>query len=174
MIEHPLVGQVAVEVQHPLRQRTQGDIRLHQPPRFQVMLQQQAGRQVRLKGQRQLLGNPLGIDQGIVLRLLIQPRLDLPDDLQRIPADVADRLHPVDGVLDPVLRQIGEYVDHDIARLAEQAPVMQGFAVRTDDLTLLTEISLEEKLGGGQRQLRQQNGFDAHARQLISEHSTSR
>lgn len=167
MIEHPLVGQVAVEVQHPLRQRTQGDIRLHQPPRFQVMLQQQTGRQVRLKGQRQLLGNPLGIDQGIVLRLLIQPRLDLPDDLQRIPADVADRLHPV-------LRQIGEYVDHDIARLAEQAPVMQGFAVRTDDLTLLTEISLEEKLGGGQRQLRQQNGFDAHARQLTSEHSTSR
>ena len=141
MIEHPLVGQVAVEVQHPLRQRTQGDIRLHQPPRFQVMLQQQAGRQVRLKGQRQLLGNPLGIDQGIVLRLLIQPRLDLPDDLQRIPADVADRLHPVDGVLDPVL---------------------------------LTEISLEEKLGGDQRQLRQQNGFDAHARQLTSEHSTSR
>ena len=141
MIEHPLVGQVAVEVQHPLRQRTQGDIRLHQPPRFQVMLQQQAGRQVRLKGQRQLLGNPLGIDQGIVLRLLIQPRLDLPDDLQRIPADVADRLHPVDGVLDPVL---------------------------------LTEISLEEKLGGDQRQLRQQNGFDAHARQLTSEHSASR
>ena len=141
MIEHPLVGQVAVEVQHPLRQRTQGDIRLDQPPRFQVMLQQQAGRQVRLKGQRQLLGNPLGIDQGIVLRLLIQPRLDLPDDLQRIPADVADRLHPVDGVLDPVL---------------------------------LTEISLEEKLGGDQRQLRQQNGFDAHARQLTSEHSASR
>ena len=141
MIEHPLVGQVAVEVQHPLRQRTQGDIRLHQPPRFQVMLQQQAGRQVRLKSQRQLLGNPLGIDQGIVLRLLIQPRLDLPDDLQRIPADVADRLHPVDGVLDPVL---------------------------------LNEISLEEKLGGDQRQLRQQNGFDAHARQLTSEHSTSR
>ena len=121
-----------------------------------------------------MLGNPLRVDQGIVLRLLIQPRLDLPDDLQRIPADVADRLHPVDGVLDPVLRQIGEYVDHDIARLAEQAPVMQGFAARTDDLTLLTEISLEEKLGGGQRQLRQQNGFDAHARQLTSEHSTSR
>ncbi len=141
MIEHPLVGQVAVEVQHPLRQRTQGDIRLHQPPRFQVMLQQQTGRWVRLKSQRQLLGNPLGIDQGIVLRLLIQPRLDLPDDLQRIPADVADRLHPVDGVLDPVL---------------------------------LNEISLEEKLGGDQRQLRQQNGFDAHARQLTSEHSTSR